>query len=70
MADPIANLVYASDPSSIETVIVGGDVIVEENKFLNNDVSTVVADVQLRAKDLRKRVGLSEIKWQQNMEME
>ena len=45
VADPIANLVYSSDPNSIEIVIVGGDVIIEENKFLNSNVNAVVAEV-------------------------
>lgn len=68
-ADPIANLVYASDPMSIETVIVSGDIIKEDNKFSNNDVEAVLENIQEKAFDLRQRVGLSEVKWNQKIEI-
>lgn len=65
VADPIAAIVYSSEPDNIETVIVGGEIVKENNVLLSWPKEDAINDLSKRAKDLREAVSLVEKKWGQ-----
>ncbi|MDD2371823.1 MAG: amidohydrolase [Firmicutes bacterium] len=65
VADPIAAIVYSSEPDNIETVIVGGEIVKENNILIKWSKDDAIKDLVERAKDLRETVSLEETKWGQ-----
>ena len=65
VADPIAAIVYSSEPDNIETVIVGGEIVKENNVLTKWSKEEAINDLAKRAKDLREEVSLVETKWGQ-----
>lgn len=65
VADPIAALVYSSEPDNIETVIVGGEIVKEKGAFTRWSKERAINDLAERAKDLRDKVSLGDTKWGQ-----
>ena len=65
VADPIAAIVYSSEPDNIETVIVGGEIVKENNFLTSYSKEEAIKDLAKRAKDLREEVSLIETKWGQ-----
>lgn len=65
VADPIAAIVYSSEPDNIETVIVGGEIVKENNVLTKWSKEDAITDLTERAKDLRETVSLVETKWGQ-----
>jgi 5-methylthioadenosine/S-adenosylhomocysteine deaminase len=58
VADPITSLVYSANPTSIDTVVIHGKVIMEKGKVKILDEETVIHNLQESAYLLRERVGL------------
>lgn len=65
VADPVAAIVYSSEPDNIETVIVGGEIVKENNVLTSYSKEEAIKDLAERAKDLRETVSLVETKWGQ-----
>lgn len=65
VADPIAAIVYSSEPDNIETVIVGGKIVKENSVLTTYSKDEAIKDLAKRAKDLREEVSLIETKWGQ-----
>jgi 5-methylthioadenosine/S-adenosylhomocysteine deaminase len=55
--DPISALVYTGGPQSVETVVVGGEVLLEDGKFVKIDEEAVVAELQERSLAVAKRAN-------------
>lgn len=67
VADPVSALVYSSEPENIETVIVGGEIVKENNVLTKWSQKKAIQDLNEMAKDLRIKVSLSETKWGQKI---
>lgn len=55
MHDIIANLVYCGKASDVDTVVVDGNLIVENRKMVNVDVMQLIADVNVAVKGVLSR---------------
>ncbi len=58
VADPVASLVYSANPSSIATVVIHGEVVMENGKICTVDEDLAIHRLQESAYHLRERVGL------------
>ncbi len=58
VADPIASLVYSANPTSIDTVVIHGQVVLEDGQFRTVNEENAVYALQDSAFRLRQRVGL------------
>jgi 5-methylthioadenosine/S-adenosylhomocysteine deaminase len=56
---PVANLVYCANGSFADTVIVNGEVLMENKKMLKIDEGEVLHEAQKRAEAIVKRAGLT-----------
>jgi 5-methylthioadenosine/S-adenosylhomocysteine deaminase len=56
--DPVANLVYAMDTTNVSTVIVDGRILLEDNVIQTTDEQAVLAEAEVRAKELIERAGI------------
>lgn len=61
MRDPLKNIVYHAAPSNIKTVIVNGDVVVENGEVVNLDETKVAEELQKTAEKVWER--LNEFDW-------
>jgi 5-methylthioadenosine/S-adenosylhomocysteine deaminase len=59
VADPIAALVYSANPTAIRTVVIHGNLVMEQGVFCNVDEMAVIYNLQRSAYALRQRVGLA-----------
>ena len=57
--DPVANLVLSADGGSAETVIVGGDVLVEDGRLTRVDEASLYAEAQEAAERIVARLGIN-----------
>lgn len=57
--DAVTNLVYASEPKNIETVIINGVVTIDQGKYKDHDTETVIKTLQKRGDALRKKAGVT-----------
>jgi len=55
--DPISALVFQSGQSNVDTVVIGGRVVLENGRFTQVDEDALVREVQERALALSRRVG-------------
>ena len=55
--DPISALVYAGGPQNVETVIVGGEVLLEKGRCTRVDEEALVREMQERAVAVSRRAG-------------
>ncbi len=58
MWDPVASLVWSADGKSVDTVIIDGEIVLEEGEFTTIDEGAVLAKVQVQAKRCNERIGL------------
>lgn len=58
VADPITCLVYSSNPTSIQTVVIHGRIVLQDGVIRTTDESEAVYALQASAYQLRQRVGL------------
>lgn len=58
VADPIASLVYSANPCAIDTVVIHGQVVMENGKICTVDEEAAICRLQESAYQLRERVGL------------
>jgi 5-methylthioadenosine/S-adenosylhomocysteine deaminase len=56
--DPLASLVFSAGEENVETVIVGGRVILDEGRLVTVDESALLAEAQARARSLVERAGI------------
>ena len=54
--DPIANLVYASSAADTKTVIIDGQLVMQDRTILTFDVDSVIKDLERRLKPLRAEI--------------
>jgi 5-methylthioadenosine/S-adenosylhomocysteine deaminase len=59
VADPVASLVYSSNPASIDTVVVHGKIVLEKGVLQTMNEETAVHNLQASAYRLRQRVDLT-----------
>ena len=57
--DPFATLVYSARAADVETVLVGGNIVVQDKKVLTMDEAEIIHKAQLRADELRQSAGLN-----------
>jgi cytosine/adenosine deaminase-related metal-dependent hydrolase len=57
--DPVQGLVYAAPSSSVQTVLVDGQVVMEDRRVLGVDEAELREEVRRRAKEIVARAGLS-----------
>ena len=55
MHDPLASLVYSARASDVDTVLVGGRIVIRHGEFQTLDEEQVVRDVAERARVVRSR---------------
>ena len=67
MADPIATLVYSSSEENVDTVVVGGTVVLDEGKYTMLDGTKALSDCQSAAASLREETGLGNEQWGQQI---
>ena len=67
MADPIATLVYSSSEENVDTVVVGGTVVLDEGRYTLLDADKSLADCQSAAASLREDTGLGNEQWGQQI---
>lgn len=65
--DPVSALVYCSNPSDIETVLVGGKAVLEKGVFTTVDEERVLWEGQRLAARLVERSGLGNVRWGRSM---
>jgi 5-methylthioadenosine/S-adenosylhomocysteine deaminase len=58
IADPIASIVYSANPGTIDTVVIHGNVVMEESIILTFNEEAAIYNLQESAYRLRERVGL------------
>jgi len=59
VADPVASLVYSSNPASIDTVVVHGNIVLENGVLRTINEEEAIHNLQTSAYRLRKRVDLN-----------
>ena len=57
--DPFATLVYSARAADVETVLVGGNIVVQDKKVLTMDEAGIIHKAQSRADELRRSAGLN-----------
>ena len=57
--DPFATLVYSARAGDVETVLVGGNIVVQDKQVLTMDEAEIIHKAQLRADELRRSAGLN-----------
>jgi 5-methylthioadenosine/S-adenosylhomocysteine deaminase len=57
VADPVASLVYSSNPVAIDTVVIHGKVVMEKGEVRSVDEKAVIYNLQESACRMRERVG-------------
>lgn len=55
----LSNIVFAANPSNVHTVMIGGRIVLKDNKVLGVNESAIIARVHERAPAIRERLGLS-----------
>jgi len=55
----LSNIVFAANPSNVQTVMIGGRVVLQNNKVLGVDEAEIISRVHKRAPEIRARLGLS-----------
>jgi len=55
--DPVSTLVYSSNGSDVDTVIVGGKVLMEHRDLISWDVGEILDSAQRAAVELKARTG-------------
>lgn len=65
MADPIASLVYSSGEENIETVVVGGKVVMQNRRMTTVNEAEALEKCQAAAAQLRRETGLANTQWGQ-----
>ena len=63
--DPVTSLVYSSAPSNIETTVVAGKPVLENNKICNLDEQEVLQTASRLARQLVRQAGLGNTQWNQ-----
>ncbi len=58
VADPVSSLVYSSNPTAVQTVVIDGRVVMEQGKIGTLDEAAAIRDLQRSAYGLRQRAGL------------
>lgn len=61
VADPITSLVYSANPTSIDTVVIHGQVVLEKGVIRSVDEEAAICALQESAYQLRERVGLGNV---------
>jgi 5-methylthioadenosine/S-adenosylhomocysteine deaminase len=59
--EPISSLVWASAQSNVDTVIVGGEVVIEGGRSTRLDEDDLIREVDARAQDLARRTGTANL---------
>ncbi len=54
----LSNIVFAANPSNVHKVMIGGRVVLRDNKVLGVDESAIIAHVHERAPAIRQMLGL------------
>ncbi len=62
MHNPVSTLVYSGSDSCVETVIIDGNIILEDKKLLPVNEKSVISNVQKSADDLALRAGINKNK--------
>ncbi len=63
--DPVTSLVYSSAPANIETTVVAGKPVLENNKICNLDEQQVLQTASRLARHLVRQAGLGNTQWNQ-----
>lgn len=58
--DPVTNLVYYSQSRTVDTVLVDGEIILEEGAFTRLDAKQIYTQIDAAAADLERRIGFRE----------
>ena len=58
MWDPVSSLVWSADGKSVNTVIIDGQIVLENGRFTTIDESAVLERVQVQARRCNDRIGL------------
>jgi 5-methylthioadenosine/S-adenosylhomocysteine deaminase len=56
--DPVSNLVYSANGSDVSTVMIEGEIVVDEGRLTFLDEQELMVRVQLRAEELAERAGV------------
>ncbi len=56
--DPVSTLVCAATSADVDTVVIGGQVVVQDGHVLTMDEERVLREVQERAAAVWKRAGI------------
>lgn len=69
MADPVATLVYSSSEENVDTVVVGGTVLLEGGNYTTVNEFKALADCQRAAAELRAETELGNEQWGQKIQI-
>jgi 5-methylthioadenosine/S-adenosylhomocysteine deaminase len=62
--NPISNLIYAAEGSDVETVLIDGNIIMQDRIVKTLDESTILQQARERAQKLLERAGIeAKAKW-------
>jgi 5-methylthioadenosine/S-adenosylhomocysteine deaminase len=59
--DPVATLVYSAGQANVETVVVGGRVLMENGVFTHLDEAKILRSAQRAAQHLAQRAGTEKL---------
>ncbi|HAJ38221.1 MAG TPA: amidohydrolase, partial [Chloroflexi bacterium] len=59
--DPVATLVYSAGQANVETVVVGGRVLMEGGVFMHLDEAEILRQAQRAAQTLARRAGTEKL---------
>jgi cytosine/adenosine deaminase-related metal-dependent hydrolase len=57
--DPVSTIVYAALGSDVDTVVIDGQIVMENRKVLTLDEETVVGEARRRYSEVTERAGLT-----------
>lgn len=57
--DPVSTIVYAAHGSDVDTVVIDGQIVMQNRKVLTLDEEAIKADIRSRYTDVQKRAGLN-----------
>lgn len=69
VADPVSTLVYSSGQNNIETTIVDGKIVLENGRITSVNEEEALFRLQEAAYELRKRTGLGNRQWGQDIQI-
>jgi len=67
MLDPVTSIVYSGSSQNVETVVVGGEVLIKDGKYIKSDETRILKECQKASEGICRECGLGNTQWGQKV---